>query len=227
MRLFRPLPCALLSLALLGAGCAASPPAQVPETQTASSGQGAHAPLEQMQAPIVRSSMNPPPPPLAAPTPAKSAIPAITRAEKPAPPAKFAAKNVVKASIKASHTPAKTAQAPKNLNLDKSKASQHRHYKISYQSQPAHAHLKRPQEWKLKVLTKTGKPVTSAKVRLSGSCPQNGKHLSPATLEAKNLGHGYYQAKGLVFPQPGWWVVTVDVVNAGRNDRAQFNLLLK
>ncbi|MBI4797462.1 MAG: FixH family protein [Desulfarculus sp.] len=77
------------------------------------------------------------------------------------------------------------------------------------------------------MLNKAGKPVTGAKVRLSGASPQNGHKLSPASLEATNLGHGYYRAKGLVFSQPGWWVITVEVNNQGRGDRAQFNLLLK
>lgn len=228
MRLFRPLPCALLCLTLVVASCASSSPPPPQE-------QGANAPLEHSQAPIVRSPMPASAP--VQPAPAKKPAPVARTLDNLTPSVKAAKPvNLTKAekarlarAAKSSKTApeTKTAQPPKNLNLDKAKVSQNQHYKISYQSQPAQAQAKRPQEWKVKIVTKTGKPVTSAKVCIIGASQQGGKSAASAYLEAKNLGHGYYLAKELIFYQPGWWVVTVDVVNAGLKDRAQFNLLLK
>jgi hypothetical protein len=197
--------------------------------------QGAHAPLEHTQATIVRSTMSETPRTDAGGQGAaksqgqlKKPAPALKLTEKATPPPLAAPKAApAKAGRPAPPVEAKAAKPPKNLDTAKSKLSQNQQFKISYQCQPAQAQLKRPQEWKLKVLTKAGKPVTGARVRLSGASPQNGHKLNPAALEAKNQGHGNYLAKGLVFGQPGWWVVTVEVNNGGRNDRAQFNLLLK
>jgi hypothetical protein len=227
MRLFRPVPLLLLTLALCAPGCSStgSQPAEDAPQQPAPPARGANAPLEHTQAPIVRSDISATPPvqpkkPAPAARPEKAAV--ASRPEKAMAPAKPAPKATPAPTPREE---AKAGKPPKNLDLGKSKLSQGKNYQISYQCQPAQA--KRPQEWKVKVVTKTGKPVTGAKVRLSGSSPQNGHKLNPASLEAKNQGHGHYLAKGLTFAQPGWWVVTVEVINSGRNDRAQFNLLLK
>ncbi|MFH1035209.1 MAG: FixH family protein [Pseudomonadota bacterium] len=231
MRLFRPAPLLLLTLVLCGLGCTALSPSPPEKAQPAPAAPAAHAPLEHTQATITRSTISGPPPPAASGQVALANQPPTSR---PTPPAKLASPRLVPAKSARRPVPspparekAPAAKPPKNLDQERSKLSQHRRYKVSYQCQPAQARLKRPQEWKLKVLTKTGKPVTGARVRLAGASPQNGHKANPASVEARNLGHGYYLAKGLVFSQPGWWVVTVEVVNGGRDDRAQFNVLLK
>lgn len=242
MRLIRPAQALLLSLALVAAGCAATTPTPVSEAPSPPA-VGANAPLEHAKAPVVRTPMTEKPLGTAnskaaqkgEPQPKKVAV-TPQPAERPAPAARAPKGKPAPAPAQGKAKTAKTAEKakaagpgkpPKDLNLDKARLSQNSLYKVSYQPQPAQTQTKRPQEWKIKVLNKAGKPVTGAKVRLSGASPQNGHKLSPSSLEATNLGHGFYRAKGLVFAQPGWWVVTVEVNNQGRGDRAQFNLLLK
>ncbi|MBI5524491.1 MAG: FixH family protein [Desulfarculus sp.] len=241
MRLIRPAQALLLSLALLAAGCAATAPTPAPEAPAPST-VGANAPLEHTKSPVVRTPMTEKPlgpvnnkAAQRAEAQTRKATVAPQPAEKPAPaaraakgkPAPLPDKGKTKAAQPAEKAKTTAGKPPKDLNLDKARLSQNSLFKVSYQPQPAQTQAKRPQEWKIKVLNKAGKPVTGAKVRLSGASPQNGHKLSPASLEATNLGHGYYRAKGLVFSQPGWWVVTVEVNNQGKGDRAQFNLLLK
>lgn len=245
MRPIRPAQALLLSLALLAAGCATTP-TPAPEAP-APPAVGANAPLEHAKAPVVRTPMTETPlgpatskaapkteaqpkKTLAPAQPAARPAPAAPAAKaKPAPePSKGKTKAAIaaekpKASEKAKATPGKP---PKDLNLDKTRLSQNSLYKVSYQPQTGQAQAKRPQEWKIKVVNKAGKPITGAKVRLSAT-NQGGPKAGASSLDATNLGHGYYRAKGLVFSQPGWWVVTVEVNNQGRGDRAQFNLLLK
>lgn len=235
MRLIWPARALLFSLALWSMGCATTTDNQdKPASSPAPPPVAADEPREHVNAPVVRTPMTERPLTQPAPKPAPKAMYQPKASQSASQPSGKSAATARAGKDKPAAAPAKgktvkkdqTGTPPKNLNLDKARPSQKGLYKVSYQPQAAQTQAKRPQEWKIKVLTKAGKPVTGAKVRLS-TANQGSAKSGGTSLEASNLGHGYYRAKGLTFAQAGWWVVTVEVNNQGKGDRAQFNVLLK
>ncbi len=72
-----------------------------------------------------------------------------------------------------------------------------------------------------------GKPVTDAKITVSGIMPEHGHGMPTKPEVTKNFGDGTYLVEGMEFSMPGWWLMTVSVDEGGKTDKATFNLMLK
>ncbi len=154
-----------------------------------------------------------PKPALSAPAPARTPNPAESRRQ----PAAAAAKP----------SPSAPAQPTAKLNLSRSRASAKGTYKVAYLPKPANAKPNQALTWRVTLHTKSGRPVTGAKLRLSLSRPPDGPERAVARLAAKDQGQGYYQVEGLRIPDKGWWRVSLDISGKRGNDRVEFNLVLE
>jgi hypothetical protein len=82
------------------------------------------------------------------------------------------------------------------------------------------------QSWLLTLKTKTGAPVESAAITISGGMPQH-RHGLPTSPQATDyLGGGRYRIEGLKFTMSGWWQLHFAISAGAGSDTVQFNVVL-
>ncbi|MGH8455002.1 MAG: FixH family protein [Nevskiales bacterium] len=111
------------------------------------------------------------------------------------------------------------------LDLGTTRLSRHERYRVTIRQRPEPA-LNELQGWLLHVETADGKPVSGARLNVSGGMPQHGHGMPTQPKIKAEAGAGDYRVEGLQFSMPGWWEVHVYVAQARHEDTATFNLIL-
>lgn len=118
------------------------------------------------------------------------------------------------------------AQAPKNLDYSRSRASEAGVYRGIIRPAGDSIPQGKLQSWMLHLETAGGAPVDSAKVFVDGGMPQHGHGLPTKPQVTRSLGNGDHLVEGIKFNMGGWWVVKFHVSSPAGSDSLVFNLSL-
>jgi hypothetical protein len=129
--------------------------------------------------------------------------------------------------VAAYHTHALTAPAQKDIDTEATRTSARGLFVVSYTSEPSQIPLNKIHAWKITVSNPDGKPVSGARISLSGDMPEHGHGLPTQPEVTQEIEKGAYLVEGMKFSMPGWWVVMFTIKADGMEDTVTFNLLLK
>jgi hypothetical protein len=116
------------------------------------------------------------------------------------------------------------APPPKDLDFSTMKMTANSAFNVMYKSISGHIRINRIHSWELTVKDADGKPVNNAKISVVGDMPEHG-HGLPTQPEVTTVGaEGLYRVDGMKFTMPGWWIVTISVMDGGIHDNVSFNL---
>jgi hypothetical protein len=121
---------------------------------------------------------------------------------------------------------AMSAQAPKNLDYSRTRASDGGVYRGTIRPAGDSIPQGKLQSWTLHLETAAGASVDSAKVIVDGGMPQHGHGLPTKPQVTRALGNGDHLVEGMKFNMGGWWVVKFHVSSTAGNDSLVFNLSL-
>ncbi len=127
--------------------------------------------------------------------------------------------------------PARTkAQAPAapaagKVDLSREVMGRHKLFKVACNGPTGGVLLNLPQDWRLRITTRDGKPLTRAQVTVNASLA-SGKAKGQA-VTARSLGNGHFLVPRLAFARAGRWLLSVEVMALGRADQADFRLTLE
>lgn len=76
------------------------------------------------------------------------------------------------------------------------------------------------QQWELRLLDNTGKPVYPARISIDGGMPGHGHGLPTRPQITKYLGNGRWQIEGVKLNMAGEWVLVFGVQTENAADRA-------
>ena len=79
--------------------------------------------------------------------------------------------------------------------------------------------------WKVRLLDRQRRPVTGARITVTGDMPAHG-HGLPTTPIAVSRGRGRYDLQGMMFQMPGLWYVQLRVRSGGRVDRIRIRFTI-
>ncbi len=120
-----------------------------------------------------------------------------------------------------------TSHAPADLDLSKTRLSEHKLFSVTYQSGLDPIPINKIHSWKLKIESADGKPVTGAKMTIDGDMPEHGHGLPTQPEVMEELGNGKYLVGGMKFSMPGWWTIKFYIRTPDKSDAVSFNLLLE
>jgi hypothetical protein len=118
------------------------------------------------------------------------------------------------------------AQAPKDLDFSRTRASEGGRYRATIHPQGDSIPQGRLQRWTLHVETAAGAPVDSGDFSVDGGMPQHGHGLPTKPRVTRRLGNGDHLVEGMKFNMGGWWVVTFRVNAEAGRDSVVFNVKL-
>jgi hypothetical protein len=85
-------------------------------------------------------------------------------------------------------------------------------------SHPQPVPVERLHTWKVRLFDRKHRPVTGARIKVTGDMPAHGHGLPTAPI-AVGRGRGLYELQWMMFQMPGRWYVQLDIRAAGRGDR--------
>jgi len=116
------------------------------------------------------------------------------------------------------------APPPKDLDYSTMKMTAANAFNVMYKSTSGHIRINRIHSWELVVKDADGQPVKDAKITVVGDMPEHG-HGLPTQPEVTKMGAGgLYRVDGMKFTMPGWWIITVSIMDKGVHDNVSFNL---
>lgn len=119
-------------------------------------------------------------------------------------------------------TPSKLQYAGKqNAVTDLSESG---NYRFTLYSKPEPIPLRKIHQWILKVETKAGKPVTNAKIYISGGMPAHRHGFPTKPVVKKHLGNGKYLVEGIKFSMPGYWEMRFTMKIDNQRERVKFKI---
>ena len=116
---------------------------------------------------------------------------------------------------------------PNNLDFARAKNSEQAKFHVSVASKLDPITKNKMHSWVVQVKDTDGKPVTGAKINISGGMPMHGHGLPTTPQVTKNLGGGKYLVEGVRFNMGGWWQMKLAIDSGTQKDKVAFNLMLK
>ena len=74
--------------------------------------------------------------------------------------------------------------------------------------------------WRMRATLPGGRPITPARLALSGGMPQHRHGFQSAPRVTEALGDGWYRVEGVRFHMPGLWTLRIEVVGDAGADVA-------
>jgi hypothetical protein len=118
------------------------------------------------------------------------------------------------------------AQAPRDLDYSRTRASQNGLYRGTIRPAGDSIPQGKMQSWSLHLETAAGAPVDSATISVDGGMPKHGHGLPTKPQVTRSLGNGDHFVEGIKFNMGGWWVVKFHVSAAAGSDSLVFNISL-
>ncbi|MEM1111527.1 MAG: FixH family protein [Pseudomonadota bacterium] len=116
-------------------------------------------------------------------------------------------------------------ERPKVLRLARKQQSETGRYTMSIEPHSVAAiPLHQIHGWTITLEHVDGKPVTGAVLRFVATMPEHGHGMSTEAEVSPGAAPGQYIAEGVNFHMPGWWQVSVAILDDGHRDLAHFNL---
>ena len=105
------------------------------------------------------------------------------------------------------------------------KAISKRHLFTAVVTYPSPLPVTRPHTWTVRLFDRRHRPVTGARITVTGDMPAHGHGLPTAPI-ARARARGLYQLQGMMFQMPGRWYVQLQIRTATRLDtiRVRFTI---
>ena len=104
--------------------------------------------------------------------------------------------------------------------------SEHKHFRISYQTNPDPIPLNKHFRMTFLVQDLAGKPLDGLALKVDAGMPEHNHGMS-VKPELKALGKGRYEVRGLLYHMPGYWEVYVDTPYQEKLERTIFGMTLE
>jgi YtkA-like len=92
---------------------------------------------------------------------------------------------------------------------------------------PARIPLQEIHEWRVKLATRAGEPVTGALVYVNGGMPGHGHGLPTRPVVTREVEPGTYLIEGMKFSMGGWWEVLIAAQKVPASDVTSFNVMVE
>lgn len=97
-------------------------------------------------------------------------------------------------------------------------------FRVGYSCESGMVPLVRIHNWKIRVATADGRPVSGAEIALEGRMSEHGHNLPSKPAVTKDLGNGFYIVEGMKFNMTGLWEVTFSIKTKDETDSVVFNV---
>jgi hypothetical protein len=116
---------------------------------------------------------------------------------------------------------------PQKIDTSRTQISEKGLYRVSYKPDIEPIRINTLHAWEVTIKDRKGRPVTGARITITGDMPEHGHGLPTEPQMVEELPGGRYIIDGMKFQMPGWWVVKLHIHSPEGMDTVTFQLDLK